>query len=156
LKMKKFVFLLTCVFFFGCAPGQQSQSVSPDIVFETGKSREIVMHAIIRVVRNDGFAVAYSNEKKGIVVCKPREMLDGVLKEEIQGNPWNVQFNSSTFNHRIEFSANVNPNGVVKLKTLVMATEAADSVDGQESVKLARYYENKIKAALHRVVPRLI
>jgi len=154
--MKKIVFLLTCVFFFGCAPGQQSQPVSPDIVFETGKSREIVMHAIIRVVRNDGFEVAYSNEKKGIVVCKPREMLDGVLKEEIQGSPWNVQFNSSTFNHRIQFSAKVNPDGVVKLKTLVMATDAPDSLDSRKSEKLARYYENKIKEALQRVVPRLI
>ncbi len=154
--MKKFVFLLTGVFLFGCASGQQPQTTSPDIIFETGKSREIVMRAIIRVARNDGFEVVYSNEKKGIVVCKPREMLDGVLKEEIQGSPWNVQFNPSTFNHRIRFSANVNPDGVVKLKTLVMATDAADSVDGQKSEKLARYYEHKVKEALQRVVPRLI
>jgi len=36
----------------------------------------------------------------------------------------------------------------VKLKTLVMATGAAHSIDNDKSEKLARYYEKKIKKAL--------
>ncbi|MCG6881975.1 MAG: hypothetical protein LJE96_22875 [Deltaproteobacteria bacterium] len=154
--MKKIVFLITCVFLVGCASGQQPQPTFEGITFETDKSRKIVMHAIIEVVRNEGFEVAYANEKKGVVVCKPREMLDGVLREKTEGTPWNLQFHSETLNSRIQFSANVNPDGVVTLKTLVMVTDAPDSFESHKSEKLARYYENRIKEALRRVVPRLI
>ena len=45
--MKKIVLMLICVFFFGCATGQQPLPTSEGIVFETGKSRKVVMHAII-------------------------------------------------------------------------------------------------------------
>jgi hypothetical protein len=154
--MKKIVFLLACVSFFGCASGQQPQATSSDIVFETGKSRETVIHAIIEVVESDGYKVAYANEKEGIIRCKPREMLNGVLKEKTEGTPWKLQFQSQTLNSLIQFSANVNQDGVVNLKTLVMATSSPDSLYPQKSEKLARYYENKIKKALQRVVPRLI
>jgi len=154
--MKRIVLLITCVFLVGCASGRQPQTTYEGITFETGRSRKIVMHAIIEVVRNEGFEVAYANERKGVVVCKPREMLDGVLREKTEGTPWKLQFHSETLNSRIQFSANVNPDGVVRLKTLVMVTDAADSFESQKSEKLARYYENKIKEALRRVVPRLI
>jgi len=150
--MKKIVCFLTCVFLFGCASGQQPQRNSEGIIFETGKSRNIVMHAIIKVIKNEGFKVDYANEEKGIVVCKPREMLDGVLKEKTEGTPWNIQTYASTQNHQIRFSANVEPDGVVKLKTLVMVTSSADSIDRQKSEKLARYYENKIKEVLRKMV----
>jgi len=148
LKMKKMVWALTCVFFLGCASGQQSQPTDRGIIFETGKSRKIVMHAIVKVMEDEGYDVGSSNENKGTVVCKPRKMLDGVLKEKAEGKPWNIQTKASTLNHRIEFSARVSPVGVVKLKALVMGTGAAHSVDGDKSEKLARYYEKKIKEAL--------
>ena len=156
MKMKEIVFLLTCVFFFGCASGQQPQPTFESITFETGKSRKIVMQAIIEVVEGDGYKVAYANEKEGVIRCKPREMLNGVLKEKTSGTPWKLQFQSETLNSQIRFSANVNPDGVVKLKTLVMATSSPDSLYPQKSEKLARYYEDRIREALRRVVPRLI
>ena len=106
------------------------------------------MNAIIKVVDDDGFSVGSANENQGIIVCKPRKMLDGVLMEKIEGTSWNVQTKASTFNHRIQFSANVIPDGIVKLETLVMATDAAHSIDSDKSEKLARYYEKKIKETL--------
>jgi hypothetical protein len=156
LKMKKIVFLMACVILVGCASGQQPKTDYEGITFETGKSRKMVMHAIIEVARNDGYKVAYTNEKKGVVVCKPREMLDGVLRERTQGKQWKLQFHSETLNSQIHFSAKVSPDGVVKLKTLVFVTAAADSFESQKSEALARYYENRIKETLRRVVPRVI
>ena len=147
-KMKEIVLALTCVFLFGCAAGQQPQPTAEGITFETGKSRKAVMNAIIKVVDDDGFSVGSANENQGIIVCKPRKMLDGVLMEKIEGTSWNVQTKASTFNHRIQFSANVSPDGIVKLETLVMATDAAHSIDSDKSEKLARYYEKKIKETL--------
>jgi hypothetical protein len=147
-KMKKIVLALTCVFLLGCAAGQQPQLTYEGITFETGKSRKVVMHAIINVVEDEGFSVGSSNEKQGIIVCEPRKMLDGVLTEKTEGKSWNIQTKASTFNHRIQFSANVSPDGIVKLETLVMATNAAHSIDRDKSEKLARYYEKKIKKAL--------
>ena len=156
MKMKKIVSLLTGVFLFGCASGQQPQPTSEGITFETGKSREIVVQAIIEVVESDGYKVAYANEKEGAIRCKTRAMINGVLKAKTDGTPWKLQFQSQTLNSQIHFSANVSPDGVVKLKTLVMATNSPDSLYPEKSEKLARYYENKIKEALRRVVPRLI
>lgn len=146
--MKEIVLALTCVFLFGCAAGQQTQPTSEGITFETGKSRKVVMNAIKKVVDNDGFSVGSANEHQGIIVCNPRKMLNGVLTEKIEGTSWNIQSKASTFNHRIQFSANVSPDGIVKLETLVMATNAAHSIDSDKSKKLARYYEKKIKEAL--------
>jgi len=146
--MKEIVLALTCVFLFGCAAGQQRQPTSEGITFETGKSREVVINAIKKVVDNDGFSVGSANEHQGIIVCNPRKMLNGVLTEKIEGTLWNIQSKASTFNHRIQFSANVSPDGIVKLETLVMATNAAHSIDSDKSEKLARYYEKKIKEAL--------
>ena len=154
--MKKIVFLITCVFLVGCASGQQPLPDYEGITFETGKNRKIVMHAIMEVAGNDGYKVAYVNEEKGTLVCKPRQMLDGVLRERTQGKQWKLQFHSETLNSQIRFSAKVSPDGVVKLKTLVFVTAAADSFERNKSEKLARYYENKIKEALSRVVPRVI
>ena len=154
--MKKIVLVLICVFFFGCASGQQPQTTSEGIVFETGKSRKAVMRSIINVIEDEGFKVASSNEKQGIIVCKPRKMLDGVLTEKTEGKSWSIQTKASTLNHLIQFSANVSPDGVVKLETLVMATGATHSIDSDKSEKLARYYEKKIKKALSRRTPRLI
>ena len=147
-KMKKIVFALICVFLFGCAAGQQPQPTPKGITFETGKSRNAVMNAIIKVVDDDGFSVGSANEKQGIIVCKPRKMLDGVLTEKTEGTSWNVQSKASTLNHRIQFSANVSPDGIVKLETLVMSTGATHSIDRDKSEKLARHYEKKIKKAL--------
>ena len=146
--MKEIVLALTCVFLFGCAAGQQRQPTSEGITFETGKSREVVMNAIKKVVDNDGFSVGSANEHQGIIVCNPRKMLNGVLTEKIEGTSWNIQSKASTFNHRIQLSTNVSPDGIVKLETLVMATNAAHSIDSDKSEKLARYYEKKIKEAL--------
>jgi len=146
--MKEIVLALICVFLFGCAAGQQPQPTYEGITFETGKSRKAVMSAIIKVAHDEGFKVGSADEKKGTIVCKPRKMLDGVLTEKTEGKPWSIQSKASTLNHRIQFSANVSPDGVVKLKTLVMATNAAHSFDSDKSEKLARYYEKKIKKAL--------
>ncbi len=148
--MKKIAFALTCVFLFGCAAGQQPEPVFEGVHFETGKSGKAVMNAIIKVADGDGFKVGSVKEKQGIIVFKPREMLNGVLMEKIQGTSWNVKTMASTFNHRIQFSANVSPDGVVKLKTLVMATNAPDSMDRDKSEKLTRYYEKKILETLRR------
>jgi hypothetical protein len=147
-KMKQIILALICVFLFGCAAGQQPQPTSEGITFETGKSRKAVMSVIIKVAHDEGFKVGSADEKKGTIVCKPRKMLDGVLTEKTEGKPWSIQSKASTLNHRIQFSANVSPDGVVKLKTLVMATNAAHSIDSDKSQKLARYYEKKIKKAL--------
>ena len=144
------------VFLFGCASGQQPQPAPESVTFETGKSRKIVMHAIINVIEDEGFNVSSSNEKQGIIVCEPRKMLDGVLKEKTEGESWSIQTKASTLNHQIQFSANVSPDGVVRLETLVMATGAAHSVDRDKSKKLARYYEKKIKKILRRRTPRLL
>ena len=146
--MKEIVLALACVFLFGCATGQQPQVTSEGTTFETGKSRKVVMHAIINVVEDEGFSVGSTNEKQGIIICEPRKMLDGVLTEKTEGKSWNIQTKASTFNHRIQFSANVSPDGIVKLETLVMATNAAHSIDRDKSEKLARYYEKKIKKNL--------
>ncbi len=154
--MKKIVFLMTCVFVFGCASGQKPQTNHEGITFETGKSRKIVVQAIIEVVESDGYKVAYANEKEGVIRCKTRAMINGVLTAKTDGTPWKLQFQSQTLNSQIHFSASVNPDGVVKLKTLVMATDSPDSLYPQKSQKLARYYEDKIKEALRKVVPRLI
>ena len=154
--MKKIVLMLICVFFFGCASGQQPQPTSEPTVFETGKSRKVVMHAIIKVIEDDGFSVGSSNEKQGIIVCKPRHMLNGVLAEKTEGSSWSIQSKASTRNHLIQFSANVSPDGIVKLEALVMATGSGHSIDSDKSQKLARYYEKKIKKALRRRTPRLI
>lgn len=154
--MKRILLVLICVFFFGCASGQQPQPTSEGIVFETGKSRKVVMHAIINVMEDDGFKVGSSNEKQGIIVCKPRKMLDGILTEKTEGKSWSIQTKASTLNHIIRFSANVSPDGIVKLKTLVMATGSAHSIDSDKSEKLARYYEKKIKKVLRRGTARLI
>ena len=147
-KMKEIVLALICVFLFGCAAGQQPQPTSEGIVFETGKSRKIVMRAIINVIEDEGFSVGSSNEKQGIIVCKPRKMLDGVLTEKTEGKSWSIQTKASTLNRRIQFSANVSPDGIVKLETLVMATGGSHSIDSDKSEKLARYYEKKIKETL--------
>jgi hypothetical protein len=77
-------------------------------------------------------------------------MLNGVLQEKIAGSQWNMQSFDSTLNHRIEFSANVNPDGVVTLKALVMEAGAAASIDKNRSEKLTRYYENRIKEVLRK------
>ena len=154
--MKKIVLMLICVFFFGCATGQQPLPTSEGIVFETGKSRKVVMHAIINLIEDDGFSVGSSNEKQGIIICKPRKMLNGVLMEKIEGSSWGIQSKASTFNHLIQFSANVSPDGIVKLEALVMATGSAHSIDSDKSEKLARYYEKKIKKVLRQRIPRLI
>ena len=106
------------------------------------------MRAIINMIEDEGFSVGSSNEKQGIIVCKPRKMLDGVLTEKTEGKSWSIQTKASTLNHRIQFSANVSPDGTVKLETLVMATNAAHSIDSDKSEKLARYYEKKIKKTL--------
>jgi len=146
--MKKIVLVLICIFFFGCASGQQQQTTSEGITFETGKSRKVVMRAIINVIEDEDFKVGSSNEKQGIIVCKPRKMLDGVLTEKTEGKSWSIQTKASTLNHRIQFSAHVSPDGVVKLETLVMATDSAHSIDSDKSEKLARYYEKRIKKTL--------
>ena len=75
-------------------------------------------------------------------------MLNGVLTEKTEGKSWSIQTKASTLNHRIQFSAKVSPDGIVKLETLVMATNAAHSLDSDKSEKLARYYEKKIKKTL--------
>jgi len=106
------------------------------------------MNAIIKVADDEGFSVGTVNQKKGIIVCKPRKMLNGVLMEKIQGGSWNVQTKSSTFNHRIQFSAHVSQDGVVRLRTLVMATDETHSVDREKSEKLTAYYQKKIMAAV--------
>lgn len=147
-KMKKMVLLLMCVSLLGCASGQRLQPAPEGIVFETAKSRKMVMRSIMHVMEDEGFKIGSSNEKQGIIVCKPRDMLNGVLREKTDGIPWNIQTRVSTLNHRILFSAKVSPSGVVKLKTIVMATTAAHSVDRDKSQKLARYYEKKIKKVL--------
>ncbi len=154
--MKKIVLVLICIFFFGCASGQKPQPTSEGIVFETGKSRKVVMHAIINVIEDDGFSVGSSNEKQGLIVCKPRKMLNGVLMEKTEGSSWRIQSKASTFNRRIQFSANVSPDGIVKLEALVMESGSTHSIDSDKSEKLARYYEKKIKKALRRGTPRLI
>ncbi len=146
--MKKTVLVLICIFFFSCASGQQQQTTSEGITFETGKSRKVVMRAIINVIEDEDFKVGSSNEKQGIIVCKPRKMLDGVLTEKTEGKSWSIQTKASTLNHRIQFSAHVSPDGVVKLETLVMATDSAHSIDSDKSEKLARYYEKRIKKTL--------
>ena len=147
-EMKKIILAIACVFLLGCAADQNRQPTSEGITFETGKSRKIVMHTIIKVVDDEGYSVGSTNKKQGIIVCKPRKMLDGVLTEKTEGKSWNMQTKASTLNHRIQFSANVSRDGIVKLKTLVMATGAAHSIDNDKSENLARYYENKIKKAL--------
>jgi len=146
--MKKTVLVLICIFFFSCASGQQQQTTSEGITFETGKSRKVVMRAIINVIEDEDFKVGSSNEKQGIIVCKPRKMLDGVLTEKTEGKSWSIQTKASTLNRRIQFSANVSPDGIVKLETLVMATGGSHSIDSDKSEKLARYYEKKIKETL--------
>jgi hypothetical protein len=150
LKTKKIVFFLTCAFIFACASSQRPQTPFDGITFETGKSRKMVMQAIMEVIHIEGFKVAYINEQNGMIGCKPRMMLNGVLQEKIKGTQWNMQTFASTLNHRIEFSAKVNPDGVVKLKALVMETSAPGSVDGNTSEKLTRYYENRIKEVLRK------
>jgi hypothetical protein len=147
-KMKEIILVLTFLFLFGCAAGQQPQPSYEGITFETGKSRKAVMSAIIKVVDDEGFKVSSSSEKQGTIVCKPRKMLNGVLAEKTEGKSWGIQTKASTFNHRIQFSANVSPDGVVKLETPVMATNAANSLDRDKSEKLARYYEKKIRKDL--------
>ena len=154
--MKRILLVLSSLFFFGCAAGPQPQPASEATVFETGKSRKVVMHAIIKVIEDDGFTVGSSNEKQGIIVCKPRSMLDGILREKTEGKSWNMQTKASTFNRRIQFSANVSPDGIVKLEVLVMEEGSEHSIDSDQSQKLARYYERKIKKLLRRGTPRLI
>ena len=146
--MKKFALVLTGVFLLGCAAGQQPQSASEGVIFETGKGRKAVMDTIIRVVENEGFKVGSANENQGTIVCKPRKMLDGVLTEKTEGKPWAIPTKASTLNHLIQFSAHVSPGGVVKLKALVMSTGASHAVDRDKSEKLARYCEKKIMKAL--------
>jgi hypothetical protein len=107
----------------------------------------MVMDAIMEVLQIEDFN-AHADNKKGIISCKPREMLNGVLQKKIQKNNWNMQSFASTLNHRIEISAKVNPDGVVKLKALVMEAGSVDSIDRNTSEKLTRYYENRIKEVL--------
>ena len=153
--MKKMVLMLICVFFLGCATSPQQPAFEPT-VFETGKSRQVVMHAIIKVIEDDGFSVDSSNEKQGIIVCKPRTMLVGILREKTEGTSWSIQSKASTGNHLIQFSAIVSQDGIVKLKALVMEAGLKSSVDSDKSEKLAGYYEKKIKKLLRRGTPRLI
>ena len=125
--------------FIACAAGNRTQTGPQGIVFETGKSREAVIKAIVQVATDDGITIGAVNHADGRVTFKAREMLDGVLSQKTEGRNWDVQTKRSIFNHLIQFSADVSPQGVVKLKTLVMVSGINGPVDTDKSEKLARY-----------------
>lgn len=155
--MRKMLFTLVWLsVFVACATGNRTQTGPQGFAFETGKSRKAVMGAIVQVATDDGFTVNAMNHSDGRITFKTREMLDGVLSQKTEGQNWDVQTKRSTFNHLIQFSADVSPQGVVKLKTLVMVSGINGPVDTEKSEKLARYYEKRIIQALRRRPPRLV
>lgn len=139
-----------------CAAGKQTQVNSHGIVFETGKSRRVVMDAIVQVGTEDGYTVDSVSQKDGLIVFKPRKMLDGILSQKISDKNWDIQTKRSTFNHLIRFSAAVSQKGVVELKTLVMVSGLDGPVDSDKSEKLARYYEREIMRVLRTPRPKLL
>ena len=139
-----------------CAAGTQTEMGPQGIVFETGKSRKAVMDAIVQVATDDGFTIGSVKQADGMIICKPRKMLDGVLSQKIEGGNWNMQTKSSTFNHLIQFSAAVSTQGVVELKTLVMVSRINGPVDSNKSEKLARYYEKRIMKVLRTPPAKLL
>jgi len=155
--MRKMLFAMICLsFFVACATGTQTQSGPQGINFETGRIRKTVMAVIVQVATDDGFTIGSVNQADGMITCKPRKMLDGVLSQKIEGGNWDIQTKHSTFNHLIQFSAAVTRGGVVELKTLVMISGVDSPVDRNKSEKLARYYEKKIMKILRTPRPKLL
>lgn len=133
-----------------CATDAPTRMASEEITFETQKNRQLVMDVIVDVGTDDGFTVGSVSQKEGRIVFKPRKMLNGVLSEKISDNNWAIQTKRSTFNHLIQFSADVSYDGIVKLKTLVMISGLKGPVDAEKSERLARYYKQKILRVLRQ------
>jgi hypothetical protein len=157
IAMKKILLaLIGLSFFMACAAGRQTQPVPQGVVFETGKRRQAVMDAIVQVGVEDGYAVGSISQEDGVIVFKPRKMLDGILSQKISGRDWNMQTKSSTLNHLIQFSAGVSQKGVVELKAFVVVSGLNGPVDSDRSEKLGRYYEQKIMRVLRTPLPKLL
>lgn len=117
----------------------------------------------MEVVTNEGFAIDNINEKYGIVTCKPMKILTGELMSKVgePGGGW-ISTNNKMF-HSIEFSALVNSNGMLKIKTAAYNekepenlfgtinqtnTKTTRSFDTFRTLKLQEYYSNEIKRRL--------
>lgn len=146
--------LLALALCVACAAGSYPETEGKGIVFETGKSRRAVMDAIIDVAIDDGYIVASTSDADGTIIFNPRQMLDGILSQKTTANDWSMQSKKSTLNHFIQFSARVNKEGIVELKSLVMVSGLDSPVDEDKSEKLARYYEKRIMKELRRERPK--
>lgn len=154
-RMKRWIgTLMVFAICAGCAGGQQARPGVQGIVFETGKSRRAVMDAIVEVAVDDGYTIAATSDAEGTVVCDPRHMLEGILKQKMSGEEWGLTSKKATLNQLIQFSARVSEDGVVELKTLVMVSGAEGSADPVASERLARYYEKRILKVLRTTRPR--
>jgi hypothetical protein len=150
-EMKKSALSLICLITFGCATYPQTRVTSEEgIRFETGTTRRAVMDVISDVTEDEGFTIEKIDESQGVIVCKPRGMLNGILWEKTEGKQWNIQSKAAAYNHEIQFSATVSREGIVELKALVITGGLSKSVDTDASQKLARYYERKIRQKIEQ------
>jgi hypothetical protein len=149
-EMKKSALSLICLITFGCATYPQTRVTSEGIRFETGTTRRAVMDVISDVTEDEGFTIEKIDESQGVIICKPRKMLNGILWEKTEGKQWNIQSKAAAYNHEIRFSATVSREGIVELRAIVITSGLDKSIDTKASEKLARYYERKIKQKIEQ------
>jgi len=152
--MRKILFWLICLFLFACATDKHTGMTPRGITFETGVSRKVAMNTITDVIMDDGFTIKRMNEKDGTIICKPRVMLYGVLRAKTDKHPPVLQRKLDTYNNEIKFSAEVNREGIVTLKTVVGVPGFGKPFDLDMSEKLARYYEKRIIQRIKREIRR--
>lgn len=153
--MKTWGCCLVFLLLFACSGIQQGPGFPEVIRFETGALRGEVMAALSDVTEEEGFTLDEFNESEGLVSCKPRQMLRGILWEKTSQREWRIQSKAATQSYRVQFSAEVSPEGVVGLNVLVF--RAGNVLDEDASRSLARYYEGQItqKIEQHRRQKRI-
>ncbi|MFH1147460.1 MAG: hypothetical protein V1736_07110 [Pseudomonadota bacterium] len=126
---------------------EERQQAAEGIAFSTGKERGAVMDTIARVMIAEGYILDQSNEKYGIIACKPYFIPTGDLLMKI-GEPGGSFANSIGFQSVIEFNAIVSEDGDVRIKTAAFLNINRNAMDMALSVKLNNYYSGIIHKAL--------
>lgn len=156
---------LIIAFQISCATPQQVQKASEPTVIQTNKPKEEVVAVIVEMLNEEGFKIDTINEKYGIITCKPNTMLSGALMKKLgePGGDW-VATNNKLL-HTIEFSANVNSQGVIRFKTEVYDEKSPENIAGLigqtntkttraldtfRTLKLQDYYVNLITTRLNQ------
>lgn len=151
------------LFIVSCATTQQQIQATEGIYFETGKTRDEVMDALVQVLTEEGFAIDIINEKFGIINTKPLTILTGALMTKLGELGGSFVGTNQNITHKIDFTANITKQGRLRIKTTarqvkdenIMDTimlnknaRRSESIDIIRTNKLNEYYLKKIKERL--------